>query len=269
MSRPFERHLRLFWGTVPVFSWKNSVEPRSTSVGVENRTLAFLNTVMWEKFTRFKVTNYRMEGTNSSRCILWSACRYIPGSVAPGDEARLWCEGQRPLRHGVALPPQQDCSSIHDFASEYRSGWWQHCRGGGRSSRWEGSEGWRFQGRLCAESTQRRAPSEAEVSRGEGFQHQVHLFGAYCVGWCSEYKLATHLSGKCMGKWWKISTVSSNVLTYLLTHSLHGAWYYLKSWLSLSFSKNILSYGTRRFITVFIQARHWTISWASWIQCIR
>jgi hypothetical protein len=25
-------------------------------------------------------------------------------------------------------------------------------------------------------------------------------------------------------------------------------------------------YGTRRFITVFTKARHWTLSWASWIQ---
>jgi hypothetical protein len=54
---------------------------------------------------------------------------------------------------------------------------------------------------------------------------------------------------------------------YSLTHSLHGAGYYLKSWLSLSFSKNIpLSYGTRRFITVFTKARPWTLSWASRIQ---
>jgi hypothetical protein len=31
--------------------------------------------------------------------------------------------------------------------------------------------------------------------------------------------------------------------------------------------KNILlSYGTGRFITVFTQAYHWTLSWASWIQ---
>jgi hypothetical protein len=55
--------------------------------------------------------------------------------------------------------------------------------------------------------------------------------------------------------------------THSLTHSLHGAGYYLKSWLSLSLSKNIpLSYGTRRFITVFTKARHWTLSWASRIQ---
>jgi hypothetical protein len=30
--------------------------------------------------------------------------------------------------------------------------------------------------------------------------------------------------------------------------------------------KNILLYGTRWFITVFTQACHWTLSWASWIQ---
>jgi hypothetical protein len=57
------------------------------------------------------------------------------------------------------------------------------------------------------------------------------------------------------------------LLTYSLPHSLHGAGYYLKRWLSLSLSKNVLlSYGTRRFITVFTQARHWTLSRASWIQ---
>jgi hypothetical protein len=60
------------------------------------------------------------------------------------------------------------------------------------------------------------------------------------------------------------------LLTHSLTHSLHGAGYYMKSWLSLSLSKNILlSYGTRRFITVFTQARHWTLSWASWNQLKR
>jgi hypothetical protein len=52
-----------------------------------------------------------------------------------------------------------------------------------------------------------------------------------------------------------------------VTYLLHGAGYYLKSWLSLGLSKNILlSYGTRRFITVFTQARHWILSWASWVQ---
>jgi hypothetical protein len=54
--------------------------------------------------------------------------------------------------------------------------------------------------------------------------------------------------------------------TYLLTHTLHGG-YYLKSPMSLSLSKNILiSYGTRRFITVFTKACHWTLSWARRIQ---
>jgi hypothetical protein len=70
---------------------------------------------------------------------------------------------------------------------------------------------------------------------------------------------------------WFASVYSRISCTYLfthsLTHSLHGAGYYLKSWLSLSLSKNILlSYGTWRFITVFTQARHWTLSWASWFQ---
>jgi hypothetical protein len=49
----------------------------------------------------------------------------------------------------------------------------------------------------------------------------------------------------------------------------HGAEHYLKSWLSLSFSKiSWFIYGTRRFITVFTKARHWTLSWASWIQFV-
>jgi hypothetical protein len=86
------------------------------------------------------------------------------------------------------------------------------------------------------------------------------------------------------------------------TWLLHGAGYYLKSWLSLSLSNSILLslwnpkvhyrvhksppldsvlsqpkevtlitvscflHGTRRFITVFTKARHWTLSLASWIQ---
>jgi hypothetical protein len=59
------------------------------------------------------------------------------------------------------------------------------------------------------------------------------------------------------------------ILTYSLTHSLHGAGYYLKSWFSLSLSNNILlSYGYRRFITVFTQARHWTLSRPNWIQFV-
>jgi len=51
-----------------------------------------------------------------------------------------------------------------------------------------------------------------------------------------------------------------------ITYLFHGAGHYLKSWMSLSLSKNILSHGNRRFITVFTKARHWTLSWASWIQ---
>jgi hypothetical protein len=57
-------------------------------------------------------------------------------------------------------------------------------------------------------------------------------------------------------------------ITYVLTYLLHGAVYCLKSWLSLSLSKNILPYWTRRFITIFTKARHWTVSWASWIQFV-
>jgi hypothetical protein len=59
------------------------------------------------------------------------------------------------------------------------------------------------------------------------------------------------------------------LLTYLLTysfthsHSLHGAGYYLKRWLSLSPSKNVLLYGTRRFIAVFTKAHHCTLSSAN------
>jgi hypothetical protein len=66
-------------------------------------------------------------------------------------------------------------------------------------------------------------------------------------------------------KFWKVSWICwrrvylvtcKYLLTHSLTHSLHGAGYYLKSWLSLNLSKNILlSYGTRRFITVFTKAR--------------
>jgi hypothetical protein len=68
----------------------------------------------------------------------------------------------------------------------------------------------------------------------------------------------------------KITLQKSHILidvTYFLTYLFHGAGQYLKSWLSLSLSKHILlSYGTRRFITVFTKARHWTLSWARWIQ---
>jgi hypothetical protein len=64
---------------------------------------------------------------------------------------------------------------------------------------------------------------------------------------------------------YRLSYHGSSLIHY--TYLLHGTGYYLKSWLSLSLSKNIpLSYGTRRFITVFTKARHWTLSWDSRIQ---
>jgi hypothetical protein len=61
--------------------------------------------------------------------------------------------------------------------------------------------------------------------------------------------------------------MSYKVTIYLLTHSLIP-------WCKILFEKlivtqlvkNIVSYGTRRFITVFTKARYWTLSWASWIQ---
>jgi hypothetical protein len=58
------------------------------------------------------------------------------------------------------------------------------------------------------------------------------------------------------------------LLTYLLT-------YLLTPWCRKLFEKLIitqlvknilLSYATRRFITVFTKAHYWTLSWASWIQ---
>jgi hypothetical protein len=54
-----------------------------------------------------------------------------------------------------------------------------------------------------------------------------------------------------------------NLLTYLLTYSMVQdiIWKVV-----IQHVKKILSYGTRRFITVFTQARHWPLSWASWIQ---
>jgi hypothetical protein len=65
---------------------------------------------------------------------------------------------------------------------------------------------------------------------------------------------STHGSNKC-------------ILTYLLT-------YLLTPWFKTLFENLIVNqpdkkyffYGTQRFITVFTKARHWTLSWASWIQ---
>jgi hypothetical protein len=67
----------------------------------------------------------------------------------------------------------------------------------------------------------------------------------------------------CSNFWEGPFSIGNSRLNYLF----HAEGYYFKSWLSLSLSKNILlSYETRRFITVFTQARHWTLSWVSWIQ---
>jgi hypothetical protein len=67
---------------------------------------------------------------------------------------------------------------------------------------------------------------------------------------------------------WADHKMQENLLCGVkIPYLLHGAGYYLKSWLSLTLSKNILlSYGIQRFITVFSQARHWTLSWASWME---
>jgi hypothetical protein len=63
------------------------------------------------------------------------------------------------------------------------------------------------------------------------------------------------------------ANISRSYRYYLLPYFLHGAEHCLKRRLSLSLSKNILlSYGTRRFITVFTKVHHWTLSWASRIQ---
>jgi hypothetical protein len=52
-----------------------------------------------------------------------------------------------------------------------------------------------------------------------------------------------------------------HLLTYLLTYLLDGTWHYFSTC-----QKILLSYGTRRFITIFIKAHHWTLFWASPIQ---
>jgi hypothetical protein len=88
------------------------------------------------------------------------------------------------------------------------------------------------------------------------------------VGGCVRELTTSHCKKKNRLACYKILQWASKLLlTYLLTYSLHGAGYYLKSWLSFILSKNIPpSYGTRRFITMFTKARHRTLFWASWIQ---
>jgi hypothetical protein len=96
----------------------------------------------------------------------------------------------------------------------------------------------------------------AEVDKG----NQCLAYNKSCN--CSRY-WGRYLAG-CS---YDIQVYNWELHTYLLTYSLRGAGYYLKGRLSLSLWKNILiSYGTRRFIAVFTQARQWTLSWASWIQ---
>jgi hypothetical protein len=59
----------------------------------------------------------------------------------------------------------------------------------------------------------------------------------------------------------------SYLLAYLLTHSLIPRYRTLfEKLIDLSLSKISFLYGTRRFITVFTKARHWTLFWASRIQ---
>jgi hypothetical protein len=53
------------------------------------------------------------------------------------------------------------------------------------------------------------------------------------------------------------------LLTYSLTHSLHGTEYYLKSCHSTFKKISYFPYLTRRIITVFTKAHHWTLSWTS------
>jgi hypothetical protein len=58
---------------------------------------------------------------------------------------------------------------------------------------------------------------------------------------------------------------SINLMVILLTFGF--TYIYLLTYLrTYLLTKILLSYGTRSFITVFTQARHWTLSWASWIQ---
>jgi hypothetical protein len=59
----------------------------------------------------------------------------------------------------------------------------------------------------------------------------------------------------------------THLLTYLLTYLLHGADYYLRADCHVTYQEiSCFLFGTRKLVTVFTKARHWTLSWASWIQ---
>jgi hypothetical protein len=98
--------------------------------------------------------------------------------------------------------------------------------------------------------------------------HKMALQNVYLL-FSSLHTVSKNVSNR--SHWGHVRPISWGILTYLLTysltHSLHGAGHYLRSWLSLSLSKkSCFFYGTRRFITVLTKARHWTLSWASWIK---
>jgi hypothetical protein len=57
-----------------------------------------------------------------------------------------------------------------------------------------------------------------------------------------------------------------NAFQLQLLNSLHGAGYHLKNCHSAYQTMSCFPYGTRTFIIVFTKARHWTLSWASWLQ---
>jgi len=63
---------------------------------------------------------------------------------------------------------------------------------------------------------------------------------------------------------WQNPTSSSTL--NLFTHSLYGAGSSLNRWYLFSLWKNSLPYRTRRFITVFKKAYHWSLFRARWIQ---
>jgi hypothetical protein len=56
------------------------------------------------------------------------------------------------------------------------------------------------------------------------------------------------------------------LLTYLLTHSMVQGIISKAESQSACQKKILLSYGTRRFITTFTKARHWTLYWTNRIQ---